>query len=116
MSLQTPPPVDNVFDLLADAERRAVLNIVRERGAMEERPLARRVVARRRNVAPDAVAEERVETLHRTLWHVHLPKLDETTLLDHDRSERRVAPGTTLDSVAPLLTFATEYGRTGSDD
>jgi hypothetical protein len=116
MSLQTPPPVDDVFDLLADAERRTVLDVVRERGAMGERPLARRVVARRRDVQPEAVAEERVERLHQTLWHVHLPKLDETTLVDHDRSARRVAPGTTLDSVVPLLTFAAEYGRTKPDD
>lgn len=115
MSLQTPPPVDDVFDLLAVAERRAVLNVVRERGPMGERPLARRVVARRRDVPSDAVTEERVETLHQALWHVHLPKLDETTLIDHDRAERRVAPGTTLDSVAPLLTFASEYDGTKPD-
>ena len=103
MSAQPSPSPDVVFDLLADADRRAVLTILREHGALDERALARRVADRR------DVTAERVRDVQVALWHVHLPKLDGAALVDHDDDAGRVEPGPALAAVEPLLAYVEDH-------
>ncbi|MWG34950.1 DUF7344 domain-containing protein [Halomarina oriensis] len=109
MSSQTPPSVDDVFALLTDPDRRAVLSVLREHGSVEERTLARRAAAHQHDSTPDSVNDERVRATRLTFWHVHLPRLDETSLVDHDRSAGQVEPGPAFGRVVPVLEAAAEY-------
>lgn len=125
MDPQSSPDPDVVFDLLADADRRAVLSVLRDHGALDERSLARRVAGRCDDATPDSDAvpvdafggdlrprpdaDERVDAVQTALWHVHLPKLDATTLVDHDPAGGCVEPGPALEAVEPLLAYAEEH-------
>ena len=115
MPFRRPPAPDVAFDLLSDARRRTALTVLRDRGALGERALAQRVVARRHGLAPDDVDTDRVDDVALELWHVHLPRLDETALVDHDRSESRVEPGPALDAVESLLAYAEEHDDPPAD-
>ncbi|MFD1513007.1 DUF7344 domain-containing protein [Halomarina rubra] len=115
---ETPPSADEAFALLANPDRRAVLRALRDHGSLDELALARHVAAARETDGgadptetdgEDTVDTERVRAVHLSLWHVHLPRLDETALLDHDRGDRIVAPGPALAAVEPLLAYADAY-------
>lgn len=93
--------VDELFDVLTEARRRSVLSILEgRRTSMDVEELAHAVAVRENGVDSDRVAETTVHEVHVTLHHVHLPKLDEATLVNYDRDDRTVAPIDTTDAVS----------------
>ena len=93
--------VDDLFDVLSTARRRAVLAVLTgEHSSMDVESLARDVAARERDVAPVTLSESIVEEVHVTLHHVHLPKLDDVGLVDYDPDDRSVTAVETTDAVS----------------
>ncbi|GAA0672431.1 hypothetical protein ACFQDG_05795 [Natronoarchaeum mannanilyticum] len=82
---------DETLEALANVRRRLALDCLPSRGesaALAE--LARRVAVSEAEGTTDAVSEERIERVKRTLYHVHLPKLDDVGLVAFDADERTV--------------------------
>ena len=87
----TEASTDELLDVLGHARRRAVLTVLADRSSsMGVEQLAHHVAARERESELAAVPDDAVEETHVTLHHVHLPKLDEADLVDHDREDKSV--------------------------
>lgn len=84
-------PVTTVHHLLADPRRRALLHLLYAR----DRPvavadLARRLAALEHDGSRDTVPDDEVDRIYLSLNHVHLPKLEDVGIVEHDR-DRNVA-------------------------
>ena len=83
--------VDELFDVLRKSRRRAVLSILAGRQSPTNvQDLAHTIAVRENDVAPASLSESTIREVHVTLHHVHLPKLDEASLIDYDREEQTV--------------------------
>lgn len=79
---------DAILESLSHRRRRVVLSILVDHGsAIARRNLARRTVARERNVETADVSADAVDDVVTSLYHVHLPKLREAGLLVDDDLE-----------------------------
>jgi len=79
------------LEALANERRRLALDCLPSRGesaALAE--LSRRVAVSEAEAPLDAIPTERIERVQRSLYHVHLPKLDDAGLVDFDADERTV--------------------------
>ncbi|WP_254536245.1 DUF7344 domain-containing protein [Halomarina litorea] len=91
-----PPTIDadDVYRLLADEQRRALLAVLLERdGEMTLDDLRSRLA--------DRVSDERNAGIR--LHHVHLPKLEDAGLLTYDPETHVVTPTETADAVRSLV-------------
>jgi len=76
---------------LADERRRLALDCLPSRGETTAlADLTRRVAVGEVEAPVDAVPEQRIERVKRTLYHAHLPKLDDVGLVAFDADERTV--------------------------
>lgn len=92
--------IDDLFEILTDGRRRTALSVMSGRESpMDVEALARAVAARESDVAPASVSDPVLEAVHITLHHVHLPKLDDVSLVDYDRDEKTVAATSTADAI-----------------
>lgn len=99
-STDDEPSVDELFDVLSETRRRRVLAILTERqSSMDVSELAHAVAAQENDVAPVTLSQSTVHEVQVMLHHVHLPKLDEATLVDYDRNDRTVATTNATDAV-----------------
>lgn len=84
--------VDDLFGLLADRRRRAVLSeLAKRRTSVSPRALARAVAARERETDATTPPASTIDAVHATLHHTHLPKLDAAGLVRYEREDRTVA-------------------------
>lgn len=92
--------IDDLFEVLTEVRRRRILSVLSEHESpMDVEALARTVAARETDVSPASVSESIVEEVHITIHHVHLPKLDDVSLVDYDREEKTVTTTGTADAV-----------------
>lgn len=84
---------DDVFDALGASRRRNALAVLSDRGRMDVQALATAVA--RAEADGEGVGDDRVETVHVTLHHVHLPKLSDVGMVTYDYEEGVVAPTVT---------------------
>ncbi len=95
---------------MTSERRRRVLAVLFDAGrALDERRLARRVVARSEDADPVSVADERVDEMYLALRHGDLPKLDDAGAIVHHDAAGEVELGPASDDLRPLL----RYARTG---
>lgn len=79
------PRYNPIFRALADERRREILSILRDRASsVDVEELAVQLVAAEREKSLFDVTEAEVEELHASLWHVQLPVLEDTDLVDWD--------------------------------
>lgn len=72
----------------ADERRRRTLDVVTDRSPpVDAETLATAVAAREAGARPSTVASDHVDRVHRMLYHVHLPKLAETSLIEYDADD-----------------------------
>lgn len=88
---------DDVLRKLRGARRRLALSVLADAGDLSRRTLARRVVARERDVDPDAVPDEAVDDARIDLYHVHLPGLEQVGLVELDGETVRYVGHPALD-------------------
>ncbi len=97
-------PIQDVFDLLADRNRRLALHWLRRiDGSVEVRNLAERIVEfeRRRGTS---LLDEAVERTYVGLAHVHLPKLADANLIELGKDGHTVTATPTISELEPYLT------------
>ena len=84
-------PRTELLDCLNDRRRRQILRVLGdETGAVTERELAERLVADGSEKSVDQLSEATIEGVRIRLQHVHLPRLDDASLVDWDESEGTV--------------------------
>ena len=81
---------DELFAALAHRRRRSLLSLLQAHGELDVGSLAGRVAADERAEAIHAVPDEEVTRVQVSLFHQHLPKLDDIGLVDFDSDARRV--------------------------
>lgn len=87
------PDTDRTFRLLADDERRTLLGLLLDEGTSTVDSLR------------DCIADDDEDTRHADirLHHIHLPKLADAGLVDHDADEALVTPTTQGRDVAATI-------------
>lgn len=80
------------FEALASRRRRTLLAVLLDEGGpVCERRLTARVAASERDDPADVPSQACRDDVRTTFHHAHLPKLQETGLIEHDRDEGTVA-------------------------
>ena len=80
------PSRSDVYAALGHDRRHRVLAVLVEVCTpIDVRALARHVAAREAEVSPQSVRDKRVERVHVSLYHNHLPKLADVGLIEYDR-------------------------------
>lgn len=73
------------FKVLASADRQLLLyELVRTDAPTAEEELARKVAARRHQITPETISEEKVERAHVRLVHEHFPLLLDLDVIKQD--------------------------------
>jgi len=99
---ETPSRAE-LFEVLQNDRRRAVLECLRADGAAPVTDLTGRVAAKEGDAEPEAVPEQRRKSVYVSLYQNHLPKLDRTGLVEYDRDDGTVALGACADEALALL-------------
>ncbi|MFB9806347.1 hypothetical protein ACFFQF_14155 [Haladaptatus pallidirubidus] len=101
------PSIDALFDVLRSRRRREVLRyLLSNRGPVDVTELATAVADFEENDSAPIGNQDR--RYHTTLYQLHLSKLDDAGLIDHDASNHRVSIREVTDRVAPFLAIAKE--------
>lgn len=108
MSQQDPLTQDTVYDLLSNARRRFVLSYLRSREEpIELSELSRRVAAWENETDVDDLTDQQVKRVYVSLYQTHIPKLDDSGLIDYDKDTGEVE---LTSSVEKLDTYLPEHG------
>jgi hypothetical protein len=100
-AVRSTTPADVAFDLLSSRQRRYILYyLTRSTGPVELRELAAQLVRWDETTTDD---HEQIITL---LYHVHLPKLEESDVLTFDSNQRLIELKETADELKPYLDLA----------
>jgi hypothetical protein len=96
--------VDDVFHLLQDGRRRNVLRCLQgEDGAVRVVDVAERVAAWECDTTVRALPPEERERVYVSLYHSHLPKLDDAGVVEYDESAETVERTPLADRLDPHL-------------
>jgi DNA-binding transcriptional ArsR family regulator len=98
-----PVPTDEVFDVLGNARRRAVVRYLLEHGEVEMGTLAERVAAEETGTTPEEVGREERRRIYISLYQSHLPKLADVGVASYDRDRGVVEPTAAIEDLAPYL-------------
>lgn len=99
-------PIDAVCRLLSNGRRRIVIDEVAALDADEETAigaLARRIAAAEHDVDATRVTSEQRKSAYVSLLQCHLPKLDDSDVVDWDRRSGAVFRGESIDELADLI-------------
>ncbi|NIB98520.1 hypothetical protein [Halobacterium sp. R2-5] len=76
---------DTVYDLLSNARRRFVLSYLRDRSEpIELSELSREVAAWENDTPVEDLTSQQIKRVYVSLYQTHIPKLDESGLVDYD--------------------------------
>jgi hypothetical protein len=96
---------DDVYELLSNARRRFVISHLRSRDEVVElNELSEAVASWENDVPADELTDQQVKRVYVSLYQTHLPKLDESGLIEYDRDAGHVRLTETvsqLDSYLP---------------
>lgn len=102
VSLEVKAPLDDVYGALANERRRAVLRAIAQTSVpMDLETLSREIATRERPEDSEPVSTERLQEVHVSLYHNHLPRLADLGLVTLDAEEM------TVDGVADTVRRAT---------
>ncbi|MDG5776830.1 hypothetical protein VB773_21975 [Haloarculaceae archaeon H-GB2-1] len=100
MGTDQPPDTSAVFELLTDARRRYVLHHLRQsREPVDVDDLAEAIV----EWEADSEPQVELDDVRAALYHVHLPKLDDASIVDFERGPGTVSLCGNLEVVEPYL-------------
>jgi DNA-binding transcriptional ArsR family regulator len=74
-----------ILTALSNTQRRHILHYLLEVDSASRNEVAHRLTAWKRDSPPDDVSDEAVERLKIELHHNHLPRLEESRLVEYDR-------------------------------
>lgn len=105
-------PESDMFVLLAKRRRRLALEVIQEsQSTLPTEELANRLVDRE---FENATADD-VQSVCLTLRHNHLPRLDESNVVEYDAAEGTVHPGVNFDTLLRVLERARAEDLAWSD-
>lgn len=85
-------PVDELFGLLANERRQALISVLATRdGPVDVDELTRAIAALETSTDATDVDEADLRRVRLTLHHVHLPKMADRGVISYDRNRRMVA-------------------------
>ena len=99
--------LDELFRIFASYRRRCTLHYLREEGRASLGGIARQVAAWERSWRPEADFEALVDRIESELYHMHLPRLREASLVAYDRASATVVYQDPPDIVGALLDLCT---------
>lgn len=82
---------DTIFDLLSKERRRHVLSCLTDHESLALPNLADEVASRESNPALSQIPEEDILSIYLSLYHQHIPKLEEANVVVYDQDLDRVA-------------------------
>jgi hypothetical protein len=97
------PSRAELFEVLQNDRRRAVLECLRVDGAASVTDLAERVAAEEGDTDPEGVPDQCRKSVYVSLYQNHLNRLDETRLVAYDCDDGTVALGACADEALALL-------------
>lgn len=103
---RVPITEDQLFQILADSRRRAVINRLATMDhdeAVRRVELAREIAAMETHMSPEHVPDERVRPVDVDLYRTHFPMLDDAELIRWNVAEAEVAPANSIAPVAEWL-------------
>lgn len=100
--------LDALFDALADRRRRYVLHCLREsRTPMALADLADEVATREQEAPISEVPAEEVKRVYVSLYHAHVPKLADASIVEYSQQRDLVALSENSERIEPLLERST---------
>jgi DNA-binding transcriptional ArsR family regulator len=76
---------DEILTALSNTQRRRILRYLQEVDSASRDEVVHHLIAWKRDSPPDDVSDEAVERLKIELHHNHLPRLEESRLIEYDR-------------------------------
>lgn len=92
-----------VFDVLRNSRRRAVISHLQREDEASVSELTKRVAAEEYDITTDEVSSDQHKRVYTGLYQCHLPRLDDFGVVDFDREEKTVSIGTTASQVEAYL-------------
>lgn len=83
--------LDETYLILSHPRRRHVLTFLEEHGSTILPDLAAFVACRENNRPLHTIGEEEIDSVRASLWHVHVPKLEDAGFIEFDRANEEVA-------------------------
>lgn len=81
---------DEILTALADARRRYVLYYLRDEKQASLAEIAKQIVAWEREASVDTVSDKTPEKIKVQLYHSHLPKLREASIVEYDDRSKQL--------------------------
>lgn len=106
----SPEPLgrDEIFHLLQNQRRRLVLRYLTEHAAVEMREVAEQVAAWENDTTVEGLTSDARQRVYIALYQSHLPKLDESGVIEYDRNRGTIEPCAPLEQLEPYLSAATD--------
>lgn len=106
---------DELFHILADDRRRATISLLATvEGSVELASLAERILDERGD--GQSAEEEQALRVYMSLYHSHIPKMEEAGLVSYSQHDDTVSPTDGLDDAIKLLRLvATDSERASRD-
>ncbi|ADB62515.1 hypothetical protein Htur_3653 [Haloterrigena turkmenica DSM 5511] len=101
------PYLDEFFAALANYRRRCVLHYLRAEGRASLGGIARQIAAWERAYRSDIGSAELLDRIEIELFHIHLPRLREVSLVGYDRQTSLVIYRDPPDIVKAILDLCT---------
>lgn len=94
---------DTMFEALAHERRRFLLYTLMEDDAWSLLDLARKLAAWEEDVSEADADETVVERTYISLYHAHVPKLDDLEIIEFDRETETISKGDNAEQVLTVL-------------
>lgn len=95
---------DEVYDILSNGRRRYVIHLLREEG--EPIPLSElsdRVAAWENDLPVSELTDQQIKRVYVSLYQTHIPKLEESNLVEYDKDSGQVSLTSTVSSLDAYL-------------
>jgi hypothetical protein len=107
---------DEIFHLLQNQRRRLVLRYITEHDAVEMRAVAEHVAAWENDTTVERLTSDARQRVYIALYQSHLPKLDESGVIEYDRNRGTIEPCAPLRQLEPYLSAATDEADDEDDE
>lgn len=102
--VETPTEFNTLLELCQDQHRRIVLAVLAtENRSLTVNDLTKAIVKHNHHTPLIEVPEEESKQIQTSLFHAHIPKLEDLSLIDYDRERKLVEPTSQFNRLQPQL-------------
>lgn len=100
----TSSEFDTLLELCQERHRRIVLAVLAtEKRSLTMNDLTKVIVKHNHHTPLREVSEDELGQIRMALFHVHIPKLEDLSLVDYDQERQQVEPTSQFDQLQPQL-------------